>query len=89
MTDDSYHTVAGQRLFGYDIMPAHGAQHEVQGLSPPATICSNCPSCQKLVSQVHIRLYIQDARPKTLGRSQCIKAGSGTTEAKMPESCFR
>ena len=69
MTDDSYHTVVGRWLFGYDIMPARGAQHEVQGSSPPAAICSNCPSCQKLVSQVHIRLHIQDARPKTLGKS--------------------
>ena len=26
MTDNSYHTVVGRRLFGYDIMPAYGAQ---------------------------------------------------------------
>ena len=26
MTDDSYHTVDGWRLFGYDIMPAHVVQ---------------------------------------------------------------
>ena len=26
MTDESYHTVIGRWLFGYDIMPVHGAQ---------------------------------------------------------------
>ena len=29
MIDDSYHAVVGRWLFGYDIMPACGAQHEV------------------------------------------------------------
>ena len=73
MIDDSYHTVVGQRLFGYDI-----CCHLLK-----------LSKLMKLVSQDHIQLYIQEARPKTLGRSQFVKAGSGTMEAKMPDSCFR
>ena len=89
MTDDSYHTVVGPRLFRYDIMPAHGAQACGAGFESTCRHLLKLSKLPNLVSQVHIGLHIQDARPKTLGRLQCIKAGSGTMEAKMPELCFR
>ena len=89
MTDDSYHTVIGWWLFGCDIMQLHGAQAYVVGLEPSCHYLLSLSKLLKLGPQVHIKLYIQEARPKMLGRSQCIKAGSSMTEANMLESCFR
>ena len=61
MTDDSYHIVVSQWLFEYDIMPAHGAQAWCAGFKSTYHHLLKLP---KLVSQVHIKLHIQETRPK-------------------------
>ena len=63
-------------------------KHEVNNSSLPASSAQFVQVAEVFVPSSHTTSHTR-AKTETIGRLQCIEAGSTTIKAKMPESRFR